>query len=314
MKDYLASAMALVVGFAWSFPAFKRPGGPDSKPEDVDLASLTEDETDAILEFAFERYFETSGLFGTPEICLDMIDRCKAADVDEIACLIDFGVDTEQVLAALPMRSTSVRRASNERPATPVVAERRDARASVDADHSLPAQIRAHGVTHLQCTPSLARDAAHGSGYARRALRTLDHLMIGGEAFPPRSPRSSTVRRCRRDQHVRPDRDDDLVVDLRRVVGPRRVRSRSDDRSRTPSSTSSTTSCEPLPIGVPGELLIGGDGVVRGYHERPELTAERFVPDPFATRPSARLYRTGDLARWRAGRRDRVPRSHSTTR
>ena len=71
MKDYLASAMGLVVGFAWSFPAFTRPGRPDSKPEDVDLASLSEDETDAILEFAFERYFETSGLFGTPEICVD---------------------------------------------------------------------------------------------------------------------------------------------------------------------------------------------------------------------------------------------------
>ena len=67
MKDYLRSSMSLVMDFAWSFPAFDRPGGPDSKPEDVDLSTLTEDETDAILEFAFERYYETSGLFGTPE-------------------------------------------------------------------------------------------------------------------------------------------------------------------------------------------------------------------------------------------------------
>ena len=54
MKEYLGSAMALVVDFAWSFPAFERPGGPDSKPEDVDLRSLSGDEIDAILEFAFE--------------------------------------------------------------------------------------------------------------------------------------------------------------------------------------------------------------------------------------------------------------------
>ena len=56
---------------------------------------------------------------------------------------------------------------------------------------------------------------------------------------------------------------------------------------------------EPLPIGLPGELHIGGVGVARGYLNRPELTAERFVPDPFSGRPGARLYRTGDLARYR---------------
>jgi len=55
---------------------------------------------------------------------------------------------------------------------------------------------------------------------------------------------------------------------------------------------------QPVPVGVPAEMFIGGDGLARGYFNRPELDAEKFVPHPFANLPAARLYRTGDLGRF----------------
>ncbi|MDQ3172664.1 MAG: amino acid adenylation domain-containing protein, partial [Acidobacteriota bacterium] len=57
---------------------------------------------------------------------------------------------------------------------------------------------------------------------------------------------------------------------------------------------------EPVPIGVAGELHIGGDGLARGYLNRPDLTAERFIPNPFCSEPTARLYKTGDRVRYLA--------------
>jgi amino acid adenylation domain-containing protein len=57
---------------------------------------------------------------------------------------------------------------------------------------------------------------------------------------------------------------------------------------------------QPVPIGVPGELHIAGEGLALGYHGRPEVTSEKFIPDPFSTEPGARLYKTGDLARYRS--------------
>jgi natural product biosynthesis luciferase-like monooxygenase protein len=285
MKDYLRSAMKLVLDFAWSFPAFKRPGGADSNPADIDLKSLTEEESETILDFAFDRYYETSGLFGTTETCSKMIDRCKAAGVNEIACLLDFGVETEKVMGGLPLLK-EVRDAAN-------VHSLRSDDALEDMDFSLPAQLAQHNVTHFQCTPSMARMLCFDNE-ARTQLAKLKHMMVGGEAFPS-----------------------SLANDLKSILTGRLTNMYGPTETTIWSTTQDVDSADiipigrpiantdifildqnyqPVPPGVPGDLFIGGHGVVRGYLERPELTAERFIKSPFDN--EKRIYWTGDLAKY----------------
>jgi natural product biosynthesis luciferase-like monooxygenase protein len=80
--------------------------------QDIDAEALSEDDLEFLLSHAFNRYFETSGLFGTPSTCLRMIARLQSIGVDEVACLIDFGVDFDSVIASLQYLDT-VRERSN---------------------------------------------------------------------------------------------------------------------------------------------------------------------------------------------------------
>lgn len=288
MKSYLGASMKLVLGFAWSFPTFSRPGGQDAEVEDVDLSSLTEEETDAILEFAFERYFDTSGLFGTVDTCVDMVERCKAIDVDEIACLLDYGVPQAEVMASLPLLK-SVRDECN-RVAVPASAS------ESEHDLSIAAQLRDNGVTHLQCTPSMAQMLL-ADAETRLALDRVEHLMIGGEAFPPALAKDLSTATSGTITNMYGPTETTIWSSVRRLE-------EGDFKGVPIGRPIANTGLyvldpyhQPLPIGVPGELFIGGEGVTRGYHGRDELTSERFVPDPF--RSGERMYGTGDLVRFR---------------
>jgi len=282
MKDYLRSATALIKQYAWSFPAFKKPQGV-AKPMDIDLQGLPAEEMNAILEFAFLRYFEDSGLFGTVDEAVARVEQLKEIGVDEIACLIDFGIDTDVALASLEPLAEVVRRTS--RPAL---------RGAAD-DYSIAAQIARHGASHLQCTPSMARMLVMNDE-SRTALARVRHFFIGGEALP-----GTLVAELRK---VNP------VASVENMYGPTETTIWSSTQTAEPCAGAvalgrpiANTQLyvlderqRPVPPGTAAELYIGGEGVARGYLNREDLTRERFLPDPF--RDGARMYRTGDLARY----------------
>lgn len=278
--DYLRTSTELVKQARWEFPAFATPG---KQKGPVDNSDLAPEEIDAMLDHAFERYFKTSGLFGTAEVCLEMIKRLKEAGVDEIACLIDFGVAPDQVLQSLEYLN-QVRLLSNAAP-------------SEEADYSTAAQIARHKVTHLQCTPSLLRTLLLDDTHAD-ALKDLDVLMLGGEALPPAlaSDAASRIRGQLLNMYGPTETtvwsstatiaDDSEPVTIGRPIANTQI-FLVDRRSN------------PVPVGAPGELLIGGAGLVRGYLGRADLTAEKFVTLPrLTTDNGSRWYRTGDLARY----------------
>ena len=155
MKDYLRSAAGLIKQYAWAFPAFKKPQGVDNAFQ-LDLGSLEDEELEGILDFAFERYFNDSGLFGTVEDCVARVEDLKRIGVDEVACLIDYGIPVRQVLDGL-------------RPLAKVLERSNKVGTIAQDDFSIAAQILRHGVTHLQCTPSMARMIAMNDE-ARAAL------------------------------------------------------------------------------------------------------------------------------------------------
>ncbi|WP_323040297.1 MupA/Atu3671 family FMN-dependent luciferase-like monooxygenase [Gemmobacter sp.] len=291
MKDYLRSAAGLIKQYAWAFPAFKKPQGV-TNPMDIDLRDLSGDELEAILDFAFLRYFDESGLFGTVEDCLARVEGLKRIGVTEVACLIDYGIAKDTVLEGLFPLAEVVKRANA-------------GAAVADSDFSIAGQIVRHGATHLQCTPSMARMIAMNDE-ARVVLSRIQTMMIGGEALPG-----------------------GLVADLNKATRARILNMYGPTETTIWSTTETAGAAEsvvnigtpiantqvyvlddgqqPCAVGVPGELWIGGDGVARGYWQRPDLTAERFVPNPFH---GGRMYRTGDLVRWRAdGRLDFLGRA-----
>jgi len=286
MIDYLASALDLTEQAAWSFPAFKERASATRQTLSQMFAaqSLTPEEKSAILNHAFERYFETSGLFGTVETCLAMVQRLKGIGIDELACLIDFGVASSTALEHLE-HLNRLRELAGDVPA------------HTAGPSAIPALIARHKVTHLQCTPSMA-SLLTADRESRLALRGLRAMMVGGEGLS--TPQAQSLGEL-------------VLGKLINMYGPTETTVWSStytvagDEATIPIGRPIANTAlyildhhmQLVPVGTPGDLYIGGKGVARGYWKRPDLTADRFVSDPFGG-PDGRLYRTGDVAAHRS--------------
>ena len=167
--------------------------------------------------------------------------------------------------------------------------------AALNAEH-LQALIHQHGVSHMQATPTTWRLLLDTSWRVQPPFT----VMCGGEALP--LDLSKKLRQ--------------QGVTLWNLYGPTETTIWSANRLINQAHTQDSEGTEPVgapirntqmyvldsrqnlqPIGVAGELMIGGDGLARGYLNRPDLTADAYRPDQFATQPGSRIYRTGDLAR-----------------
>ncbi|AXA91301.1 non-ribosomal peptide synthetase [Massilia sp. YMA4] len=156
--------------------------------------------------------------------------------------------------------------------------------------------IERHRIEAMECTPSHLR-LLQGAGFLKGRAATLRKLLLGGEPIDAATWRELAAvedtlffnmygpTECSVDATC--GLIDGRTPHIGHVMPGARVYLLDEER-------------QPVPIGVAGEIHIGGAGVARGYLDRPELTAERFLHDPFAGAAQGRMYRTGDLGRWRA--------------
>ncbi|HVG58805.1 MAG TPA: amino acid adenylation domain-containing protein, partial [Hyalangium sp.] len=155
----------------------------------------------------------------------------------------------------------------------------------------LKSLLESQRITAVTLTPSvLAQLEPDG-------LPLLETIISAGEACPPELARRWSIGRTLLNAYG-PTEITVCATITRGSVSPERITiGKPWDNVRTFILDSAL---QPTPIGIPGELFVESPGIARGYHGRPELTAEKFIPHPFSSSPGARLYRTGDRARFLA--------------
>ncbi|MFH6990654.1 amino acid adenylation domain-containing protein, partial [Flavobacterium collinsii] len=263
-KSYLKSSVGLLQNLA--------------KGLDKDVFSISESDLSDLLDLAFERYWQTAALLGTPDSCKKIVAQIHAIGITEIACLIDFGISDEDVINGLEHLTTLKDFYSKSKKEE-----------SVSLKKNVP-------ITSLQITPSYL-EALLEDETSHLFMKSLKNVIVGGEKF-----------------------SNELLAKLRlqassaaiyNMYGPTETtiwstfqKAQNEVRLNIGNPIQNTqiyildNNKQICPVGVKGELCIGGDGLSRGYYHEEKLTSEKFFEFEIDTNHKKRIYKTGDLARW----------------
>ena len=243
-----------------------------------------------ILDLAFKRYYTTSGLFGTPEGCLSRVKELYEVGVNEVACLLDFGINNDVVLENLVHLKELNKLVKRNKAQYQYLAIRTKGSKS-------PAQIiQAEQVTHLQSTPSFYKElmmTAEGT----KSVGQLQTLLTGGEELSQSFCQELLQLREKPVYNMYGPTETTIWSTMKKI-------SKTEELNiGKPLANTQVYILDEImqlcPVGVHGELYIGGEGVALGYLNKYELNAERFVDNPFSDEnSSSKIYKTGDLARW----------------
>ena len=258
-KSYLRSSLGLLSNLAKSLG--------------VSLKDVNEEVVEELIEEAFKRYWKSASLIGTPETCETMLSRLRTIGVNEIACLVDFGIPYQKVMEGLPLLDKVKRIFTSE--------ER---------------IVRKEKISLLQTTPSLLKLAIDDDS-SHQFLRSLKKIFIGGEKLPSRLVKS--LRKV----------SDAIIYNL---YGPTETTIWStagvinDEEIHVGRPIANThiyildQNGYEAPIGAFGQVFIGGSGLSKGYVNNDSLTKEKFATNSILPGTPV-LYDTGDIGRWTVG-------------
>ncbi|HZI11501.1 MAG TPA: amino acid adenylation domain-containing protein, partial [Myxococcus sp.] len=266
LLSYFRSSVDILAGFVASLGM------------NVDPRSLTPADVDALLDHGVERYVEDGGLFGTPDTCAPVVERVRKLDVDEVACLVDFGVEVEATLEGLRHLDTlRSRYAPEAAPAVPTM----QLHEGPGIAESLLSLVREADITWLHCTGALARALAELPS-AAEALRPVHRVLVDGAAAEAASlarllPAAVVLR--------------DPALGVWGPAGGPAV-----EGTFVPWEVVDAHG-RPVPPGVVGELALEGAGVPRGFWNAAGSASLRLLT---SVEDGSRRLATGRRARRRA--------------
>ena len=260
------------------------------KPFAEEMGLDINENLESVVDIAYQRYFSESGLFGTPDSVVKKIEDLNDIGVDECACLIDFGINHQDVLDNLSLLNELKEKINRNNKQQSYL--NRKFKQSLQVE-SLEQTLLNQKVTHIQCTPSYAQEIS-SILLDDKANQHLESLFVGGEPLPTNLAEDLTKSK---------------KFNVFNMYGPTETTvwssfAQISDKNVYVSGPIANTQFyvvnnnELAPFGVPGELYIGGDSVARGYLNREDLTQEKFISNHFDAENQNLMYKTGDVVRY----------------